>query len=121
MESSTYDCTLVLKIFQVLDLGLGLFSLHNRLESGNPSKHKSSRSCSQEVSAPVILRGQLLWWVVKSSDRRVDPAHGMSTDFSSLGQGLLFLRVQLVLFRLRNILHSVTVPGASSLWVQQLA
>lgn len=34
MESSIYGLTLVLKTCQVLDLGLGLFSLH-RLESDN--------------------------------------------------------------------------------------
>lgn len=36
-------------------------------------------------------------------------------------QKLLFLLVPFVFFHLQNIFHSVASPGASPLWVQQLA
>lgn len=81
------------------------------IESGNPSKHKSSRSGYQALPLSAVLRDQLLRRVL----RRETQHTGQLLTLAAWGSDCCFLLVQSVLF------HSVASPRASSLWVQQLA
>lgn len=100
----------MLQIFQVLDLGLGMFRLV-RLESGNPSKHKSIRSCYQEVSVAAILRSHFLWRVIKTAVEERDTAHGVSADLSSFESFCFsWFRLYFSIFRTFSIQWLLLVP-----------
>lgn len=105
----------MLQIFQVLDLGPGMFRLVRQpLQAQIQQILLPGGFSSSNIERSPLMEGG------KGSSRRERHSTWGVYRLEQL-QKLLFLVVPLVLFHLQNTFHSVASPGTTSLWVQQLA